>query len=142
MFRLINQLSPNPRLQRTCSALLRSPLSRKSFGVGRGFVGVGVLLCLACLACGRPTLDREKAAELLKRAPIFAQRLPPGPNEPPWRLHLSKVTGITTSGDGTVAQVEYETYCEGECRAEEAGVRKTGRAEFRLYDDGWRLVHL
>ncbi len=103
---------------------------------------MGVLLCLACLACGRRTLDREKAAELLRRAPIFAQRLPPGPNEPPWRLHLSKVTGVTTSGDGTVAQVEYEAYCEGECKAEEAGVTKTGRAEFRLYDDGWRLVHL
>jgi hypothetical protein len=32
MFRLINQLSPNPRLQRTRSAPLRSPLSRKPFG--------------------------------------------------------------------------------------------------------------
>ena len=32
MPRLINQLSPNPRLQRTRSAPLRSPLSRKSFG--------------------------------------------------------------------------------------------------------------
>jgi len=29
MFRLINKLSPNPRLQRT---RLRSPLSRKPFG--------------------------------------------------------------------------------------------------------------
>ena len=33
MSRLINQLSPNPRLQRTRSAPLRSLLSRKSFGV-------------------------------------------------------------------------------------------------------------
>jgi hypothetical protein len=32
MSRLINQLSPNPRLQRTRSAPLRSPLSRKPFG--------------------------------------------------------------------------------------------------------------
>jgi hypothetical protein len=101
-----------------------------------------VVLSLTFLACGRPALDREKAAELLNRAPIFAQRPPPGPNEPPWRLHLSKVTGITTSGDGTVAQVQYEAYCEGECKSEEAGVTKTGRAELRLYDDGWRLVHL
>jgi hypothetical protein len=30
MFRLINKLSPNPRLQRTRSASLRSPLSRKT----------------------------------------------------------------------------------------------------------------
>jgi hypothetical protein len=76
------------------------------------------------------------------RAPMRAPDPNARSNEPPWRLHLSKVSGITTSGDGTVAQVEYEAYCEGECKAEEAGVTKTGRAEFRLYDDGWRLVHL
>jgi len=32
VFRLINQLSPNPRLQRTPSASPPSPLSRKPFG--------------------------------------------------------------------------------------------------------------
>jgi hypothetical protein len=37
MFRLTNRLSPNPRLQRTRSASLRSPLSRKPFGdLGEG----------------------------------------------------------------------------------------------------------
>jgi len=138
----MKQQPPNTALQRTRSAPLRSPLSFEPFGAGRACVGLLIFPCLIFLACGRPTLDREKAAELIKRAPIFAQQLPPGPNEPPWRLHLSKVTGITTSGDGTVAQVEYEAYCEGECKSEEAGVTKTGRAEFRLYDDGWRLVHL
>ncbi len=34
MFRLINKLSPNPRLQRTRSAPLRSPLSRQPLGGG------------------------------------------------------------------------------------------------------------
>ena len=31
----MNHQVPNPRLQRTRSALLRSPLSRKALGVGR-----------------------------------------------------------------------------------------------------------
>jgi hypothetical protein len=38
MFRLINKLSPNPRLQRTRSAPLRSPLSRKPLGIGSACV--------------------------------------------------------------------------------------------------------
>jgi len=41
MSRLINKLSPNPRLQRTRSAPLRSPLSRKTFGDSREMCGAG-----------------------------------------------------------------------------------------------------
>ncbi len=47
MSRLINRLSPNPRLQRT---RLRSPLSRKPFGVLKPALGVTASAVLAIVA--------------------------------------------------------------------------------------------
>ncbi len=58
MLRLINQLSPNPRLQRTRSASLRSPLSRKPLGaipriIARARTWVIPTLALCLLSIGR-----------------------------------------------------------------------------------------
>ena len=81
MSRLINQLTPNPRLQRTRSAPLRSPLSRQPFGDGhvglsrllRNTVNVlAALLLVATFAKGlgdaeSVTRDVESQLRLMKR---------------------------------------------------------------------------
>ena len=76
MSRLINQLSPNPRLQRTRSAPLRSPLSRKPFGAAVKFRAGGRLVGERGAAQHRPCVH----------VPISASTAGPWAQRTPWHL--------------------------------------------------------
>jgi hypothetical protein len=109
---------------------------------GRRVAAALIALCLAssCSLSGKQKLDRERARKMLNQNATFAmeryfQNLDTKLGLPPHQkrqITVERVTGLAFEPGEKVAHADY-VFHYGD------GSVFRSQAEFRLYDDGWRL---
>lgn len=114
----------------------------------KGFFFTLALLVVAAGCSRQPTLDRKTAGTLIAASRVWAEPYtfashglsdpPSGKPFPGARRTLLGVSGVAMEGDGTRAVADFRWKWTGETLDGEKEFE--GRAGFRLYDDGWRIV--